>query len=93
MTRQLTLLITPLILAAATVGWAGEPAAAPAEPSAAEAQLMLEEAERVRMVNMSAAMASAFVTAAQEMTGLITSLGPNPLRASLPSISDSERGE
>ena len=38
------------------------------------------EPERVRMFNMSSAMAGQFVEAATEMTTLITSLGPNPLR-------------
>jgi coenzyme F420-reducing hydrogenase delta subunit len=37
------------------------------------------EPERVRMFNMSAAMASQFVAATEEMTKLITNLGPNPL--------------
>jgi hypothetical protein len=32
------------------------------------------------MFNMSAAMATAFVAAATEMTELVTELGPNPLR-------------
>ena len=36
-------------------------------------------AERVRMFNMSAAMANEFVSAAQEMTGHIARLGKNPL--------------
>ncbi len=40
------------------------------------------EPERVRMVNMSAAMASQFVAATKEMTEQISALGPNPLRAS-----------
>lgn len=35
---------------------------------------------RVEMFNMSAAMATEFVTAAKEMTERITELGPNPLR-------------
>lgn len=38
------------------------------------------ERERVEMFNMSAAMATEFVTAANEMTERITELGPNPLR-------------
>jgi len=37
------------------------------------------EPERVRMFNMSAAMASQFVAAATEMTQQVTNLGPNPL--------------
>ena len=36
--------------------------------------------ERVRMFNMSAAMAGEFVKAAQEMTDQIARLGRNPLR-------------
>lgn len=39
------------------------------------------EPERVRMFNMSAAMASEFVAAANAMTESISELGPNPLRA------------
>lgn len=38
------------------------------------------EPERVRMFNMSSAMAGGFVSAAQEMTEKIVELGPNPLR-------------
>jgi F420-non-reducing hydrogenase iron-sulfur subunit len=38
------------------------------------------EPERVRMFNMSAAMAGQFVEATTEMTEKITELGPNPLR-------------
>ena len=38
------------------------------------------EPERVRMENMSAAMASRFVEVAQEMTETIATLGPNPLK-------------
>lgn len=38
------------------------------------------EGERVRMFNMSAAMATAFVAAAEEMTEQVAELGPNPLR-------------
>jgi F420-non-reducing hydrogenase iron-sulfur subunit len=38
------------------------------------------EAERVRMFNMSSAMAGQFVEAAAEMTATVTELGPNPLR-------------
>lgn len=38
------------------------------------------EPERVRMFNLSAAMAVAFVKAAQEMVDQITGLGPSPLR-------------
>ena len=44
------------------------------------AQIGLEP-DRVRMFNMSAAMASAFVAAAETMTEHIATLGPNPLRA------------
>ncbi|MBN1146113.1 MAG: hydrogenase iron-sulfur subunit [Anaerolineales bacterium] len=47
-------------------------------------QSLLDEiglgAERVRMFNMSAAMASGFTAAAKEMTEQITNLGPNPLK-------------
>ena len=39
------------------------------------------EPERVEMFNMSAAMATEFVSAAAQMTERITELGPNPLRA------------
>ena len=39
------------------------------------------EAERVRMFNLSSAMAGAFAEAATEMTEQITALGPSPLRA------------
>ena len=38
------------------------------------------EPERVRMFNMSSAMAGGFVSAAMEMTEKIVELGPNPLR-------------
>ena len=38
------------------------------------------EVERVRMFNMSSAMAGGFVAAAQEMTDQINALGPSPLR-------------
>ncbi len=51
------------------------------------------EPDRVRMFNMSAAMASEFVTAATEMTDTVSTLGPNPLRAALDSSVDDERGE
>jgi coenzyme F420-reducing hydrogenase delta subunit len=37
--------------------------------------------ERIRMVNMSSAMAVQFAEAVQEMTEAIRELGPNPLRA------------
>ena len=43
------------------------------------AQIGLEP-ERVRMENMSAAMAGKFVSVAKEMTEEIATLGPNPLR-------------
>ena len=39
------------------------------------------EPERVRMYNMSSAMAGGFVEAVKEMTDKITELGPNPLRS------------
>ena len=39
------------------------------------------EAERVRMINTSSAMAGHFVAQAKEMVEKIESLGPNPLRA------------
>ena len=38
------------------------------------------EAERVRMFNMSSAMASQFVDATNEMVEQIMAIGPNPLR-------------
>jgi coenzyme F420-reducing hydrogenase delta subunit len=40
------------------------------------------EPERVRMFNMSAAMAGAFVQAAEEMDAQVSQLGPNPLKNS-----------
>jgi coenzyme F420-reducing hydrogenase delta subunit len=40
------------------------------------------------MFNMSAAMASAFAAAAEEMTETITELGPNPLHQHVASESD-----
>jgi len=46
------------------------------------------EPERVRMFNLSAAMAGQFVEAAKEMTEKIAVLGPNPLR-----VSPKERAE
>jgi coenzyme F420-reducing hydrogenase delta subunit len=39
------------------------------------------QAERLRMVNMSSAMASQFAAAATEFTAEIEHLGPSPLRA------------
>jgi len=42
------------------------------------------EAERVRMFNMSSAMAGGFAAAAKEMTEKIGELGPNPLRVPHP---------
>jgi|GEM_PF-2451835 len=39
------------------------------------------ESERVRMFNMSSAMADQFVQAAEEMAAKVEELGPNPLRA------------
>jgi coenzyme F420-reducing hydrogenase delta subunit len=38
------------------------------------------EPERIKMINISAAMASAFVAEGQQMTERIQQLGPNPLR-------------
>jgi F420-non-reducing hydrogenase iron-sulfur subunit len=38
------------------------------------------ESERVRMFNMSSAMAGQFVEAAEEMAAKVEELGPNPLR-------------
>jgi coenzyme F420-reducing hydrogenase delta subunit len=38
------------------------------------------EPERVKMYNLSAAMANEFVTAAKEITEQITKLGPSPLK-------------
>jgi coenzyme F420-reducing hydrogenase delta subunit len=38
------------------------------------------EPERVRMFNLSAAMAGQFVEATKEMTEKVRALGPNPLR-------------
>ena len=38
------------------------------------------EAERVKMFNLSAAMANEFVVAVNEMTEQVKQLGPNPLR-------------
>ena len=38
------------------------------------------EPERLRMVNMSAAMAAQFVESAEQMTETIQRFGPNPLR-------------
>lgn len=38
------------------------------------------EPERIRMVNMSAAMASKFVDIAKEMTETVATIGPNPLK-------------
>jgi coenzyme F420-reducing hydrogenase delta subunit len=42
-------------------------------------QIGLQE-ERVRMFNMSAAMAGQFVASVQEMTEHVSLLGPNPLK-------------
>ena len=39
------------------------------------------EPERIEMFNMSAAMATEFVAAANEMNDRISALGPNPLRS------------
>jgi len=48
---------------------------------------MLEEigigAERLRMVNLSAAMAPTFVERVKEMVDTVTRLGPNPLKAAV----------
>lgn len=41
------------------------------------------EPQRVRMFNISSAMAVPFAAAAKEMTEQIEALGPNPLRARL----------
>jgi coenzyme F420-reducing hydrogenase delta subunit len=40
------------------------------------------EPERVKMFNLSAAMANKFVDAAKEMSEQINAIGPNPLKAS-----------
>jgi coenzyme F420-reducing hydrogenase delta subunit len=48
------------------------------------------EPERVQMFNMSAAMAGAFVAAAQEMSERIAALGPNPLRLASTEAGDQE---
>jgi coenzyme F420-reducing hydrogenase delta subunit len=56
------------------------------------AQIGLEP-ERVRMFNMSAAMAGEFVAAATQMTEQVTTLGPNPLRAPAQTSTDAERGD
>jgi coenzyme F420-reducing hydrogenase delta subunit len=47
------------------------------------AQIGLEP-QRVRMFNMSSAMAGEFVTAVNAMTKAIIELGPSPLRSSKP---------
>ncbi len=41
------------------------------------------EAERIRLFNLSSAMAGEFVLAAKAMTEQIQKLGPNPLRIKL----------
>ena len=46
------------------------------------------EPERVRMFNLSSAMAGQFVDATKEMTEKIEALGPNPLREKVKSESD-----
>lgn len=51
------------------------------------------EPERVRMFNMSAAMANQFVAAATEMTQQVSALGPNPLRLRRTAGTDTQRGE
>jgi coenzyme F420-reducing hydrogenase delta subunit len=38
------------------------------------------EPERIRMVNISAAMASEFVAITEEMTEVVSNLGSNPLK-------------
>ena len=43
------------------------------------------EPERVKMFNMSAAMANAFVEAAQEMSEVVKTLGNNPLKKKMES--------
>jgi len=52
------------------------------------AQIGLEP-ERVRMENMSAAMAGKFVEVTKEMTGQIAEIGPNPLRLASQQASNS----
>ncbi len=51
-------------------------------------RLMLDEigvgAERLRMVNLSAAMAPTFVERVNEMVDTVTRMGPNPLRVAVP---------
>jgi coenzyme F420-reducing hydrogenase delta subunit len=49
--------------------------------------------DRVRMVNLSAAMAGAFVEAVTEMAERIESLGPNPLRLARPADASLSRME
>ncbi len=49
------------------------------------------ESERVRMFNMSAAMAGEFVTAATAMNEQVSALGPNPLRAPTKSTTEPEQ--
>lgn len=51
------------------------------------------EPERVRMFNMSAAMANEFVAAATEMVQRVSELGPSPLRSPAASRVDARRGE
>ena len=53
------------------------------------AQIGLEP-DRVRMFNMSSAMAGEFAKAATEMSEQVIELGPNPLRG--PELDDERRG-
>lgn len=50
------------------------------------------EPDRVRMFNLSSAMAGEFAKAATEMTEQITNLGPNPLRDLEPNNQTGEIG-
>lgn len=52
------------------------------------------EQERIKMYNLSAAMANKFVSIAEEMTEDITTLGPNRLRSTPPAANtDSKERE
>lgn len=51
------------------------------------------EPERVRMFNLSSAMANEFVAATMEMVGQVSSVGPNPLRAPRIASTDTVGGE
>jgi coenzyme F420-reducing hydrogenase delta subunit len=48
------------------------------------------EPDRVRMFNMSSAMAGEFAKAATEMSSQVIELGPSPLRG--PELNDEQRG-